>query len=321
MNKKGGFTMRTWRVGTISMGASLLFLGIFLLLSQLFGWDLAHVMIAWWPVILVILGIEILVFLFTSKQEKPFLKYDFLSIFFVGVIGTVGIGLAILNSTNILTKMDNYLQREDRTMELPAFDYQLNADVKKVVVNTEGHPLTIEGTTGKDIAMFGTYRAYAGKSEKLISKAKDYVFVRESGDTVYINVKGMPSDSIGPFDRYATLSATILIPNDVKLEVNGNGNPVSLKPRMLMSDWTIDGVSALSMQIENKSDVKVTATGLQEIDGDRTIWNVTEEKIDEATDESYDQEPIIKQATFQTGKGSHQVQIINSSQVSVNKVD
>ena len=29
--------MRTWRVGTFSMGASLLFLGIFLLLSQLFG--------------------------------------------------------------------------------------------------------------------------------------------------------------------------------------------------------------------------------------------------------------------------------------------
>lgn len=313
--------MRTWRVGTISMGASLLFLGIFLLLSQLFGLDLAHVMISWWPIILVVLGIEILVFLFTSKQEKPFLKYDFLSIFFVGILGTVGIGFAILNSTGILTKMDDYLQREERTIELPAFDYQLNADVKRVVVNTERYPLTIEGTSGKDVAMFGTYRAYAGKSEKLISKAKDYVSVQESGDTVYINVKGLPSEAIGPFDRYATLSATILIPNDVKLEVNGNDNPITLKPRMLVSDWTVDRVSSLSMQIENKSDVKVTATGLQEIDGDRTIWNVTEEKSAETTDESYEQEQTIKQATFQTGKGSHQLQIINSSQVSVNTVD
>ena len=67
--------MRTWRVGTISMGASLLLLGVFLLLSQIVGWDLTRVMISWWPIILVVLGIEILVYLLLSKSEKPVLKY------------------------------------------------------------------------------------------------------------------------------------------------------------------------------------------------------------------------------------------------------
>lgn len=313
--------MRTWRVGTFSMGASLLLLGIFLLLSQLLGLDLVHVMISWWPIMLVVLGLEILIFLFLSKQEKPFLKYDFLSIFFVGILGTVGIGFAILNSTGILTKMDDVLQREERTMELPGLDYSLSANVKRVVVNTNRYPLTIEGTSGKDVAMFGTYTAYAGKKEKLISKANDYVSVQESGDTVYINVKGLPNDSNGLFNRYATLSATLLIPNNVKLEVNGNDNQITLKPRMLESDWIVDRASSLSMQIENKSDVKVIATGLKEIDGDRSMWNVTEEKTAEISDEAYTEEPIIKQATFQTGKGSYRVQIINSYQVSVNTVD
>lgn len=303
------------------MGASLLFLGIFLLLSQLFGLNLVHVMISWWPIILVVLGIEILVFLFLTKQEKPFLKYDFLSIFFVGILGTVGIGFAILNSTGILEKMNDVLLREERTMELPAFDYAINDNVKRVVVNTDRYPLIIEGTTGKNVEMFGTYKAYTEKNEKLISKANDYVSVQESGDTVYINVKGFPSESIGPFDRYTTLSATLLIPNDVKLEVNGNDNSITLKPRMLDSNWTVDRASSLSMQIENKSDVKVIATGLQEINGNRAIWNVTEEKGSETSEGTYIEEPIIKQATFQTGKGSNQLQINNSYQVTANIVN
>lgn len=72
--------MRTWRVGSISMGTLLLFLGVLLLLSQLAGWDSSHVLAGWWPVLLIVLGAEILVYLFQSKEEKPLLKYDFLSI-------------------------------------------------------------------------------------------------------------------------------------------------------------------------------------------------------------------------------------------------
>src|SRR3954451_19770477 len=137
--------MRTWRVGTFSMGASLLFLGIFLLLSQLFGLDITRVMIAWWPVILVVLGVEILVFLFLFRKEKSFLKYDFLSILFVGILGTLGIGFALFSSTGMFEKIDDWLNHEEQTMDLPVFEHQLEGDVKRVVVDTGSSPLTIEG--------------------------------------------------------------------------------------------------------------------------------------------------------------------------------
>ena len=45
--------MRTWRVGSFSMGIALLSLGIILLLSHFFSFDLTFVMTAWWPVLLV----------------------------------------------------------------------------------------------------------------------------------------------------------------------------------------------------------------------------------------------------------------------------
>ncbi|MBU8880311.1 hypothetical protein BGM26_15270 [Bacillus sp. FJAT-29790] len=309
--------MRTWRVGTFSMGASLLLLGIFLLMSQIFGLKLTHVMMSWWPVILVVLGIEILVFLFLSRQEKPFLKYDFLSIFFVGVLGTVGIGFAILSSTGILEKMDDVLQREERTLDLPAFEHKINNEVKRVVVHTGRYPLTVEGTTGKDVSMFGTYRALTGKNEKLISKTDDYVSVQAKGDTIYVSVKDLPRESVGPFDRYATMSATILIPNDVKLEVIGNDYPITVKPRTLMSDWAVDNAASISVHIQNSSDVLVTATDVQEIQGAHGKWNMTNEQKSDAEIE----EPVIKHATFQTGKGSHQLQLMNSYQVSLNTID
>lgn len=310
--------MRTWRVGTFSMGASLLFLGIFLLLSQFFGMDLMHVMISWWPIILIVLGIEILVFLFLSRQEKPFLKYDFLSIFFVGILGTIGIGFAFLSSTGIMDKMDDVLKREERTMDLPALEKQITADIQRVVVDTAGHyPLTIEGTSTKEITMFGTYRALLGKKEKLLTNAEEYVSIQEKGNTLYVKVKELPSEVAGPFDRYADLSATLLIPSDVKLEVNGNDNSITLKPRTLISDWTIDQASHLSVQLQNRSDVKVTATEVQEFQGNREQWSMTEEKQSEHPYE----EPVIKLATFQTGKGEHNLKITNSYQLSFSTVD
>ncbi|MEH7345815.1 hypothetical protein V7122_18385 [Bacillus sp. JJ1532] len=308
--------MRTWRVGTFSMGASLLMLGIILLLSQILGYKLIHVMMSWWPIILMILGIEILVFLLFTKQEKPFLKYDFLSIFFVGFLGTVGIGFAIISSTGILEKLNDVLQREERTFELPVFEQKMSDSIKRVVVNAEHSPFTIEGTPESELAIFGTYRALSGKNEELVSESEDYVSIKEKGDTLYINLKGLPSEAARPFDRFASLSATILIPNNVKLEVNGNDNSITLKPRSLMSDWAVDRASHLSVQIQNSSDVKITATGVKEIQGDLEKWNITKE----AKQNEYG-DAAIKQATFQTGEGSHKLQILNSYQVSLNSVE
>ena len=79
--------MRTWRVGTISMGLTLILLGIFLVLSQLLNWKPAYAMTGWWPIIFIVLGIEILIYLFLAKQENPAVKYDVFSIFFVGFLG------------------------------------------------------------------------------------------------------------------------------------------------------------------------------------------------------------------------------------------
>ncbi|MFL6558959.1 MAG: hypothetical protein ACJ8MO_22925, partial [Bacillus sp. (in: firmicutes)] len=236
--------MRTWRVGTFSMGASLVFLGVFIFFSKFMGLDLVQVMTAWWPLLLVVLGIEILLYLFLSRQEKPVLKYDFLSIFFVGVIGTAGIVFAILSTTGIMGKVEEVMAREERSFELPDFSYQMDDSVKRVVVRTVDHQLTVESTEEKTVSMFGTYRVETANKAKLLESPDDIISANQKGDTLYLYMKSLPNE-ISPFNAAGEVAATLLVPNDVKLEVIGSDNFLTLKPRSLANDWNIERASSL----------------------------------------------------------------------------
>ncbi len=304
--------MRTWRVGTFSMGGSLVFLGLILFFSRFLGLNLVQVMSAWWPLILIVLGIEILVYLFLSRQEKPMLKYDILSIFFVGLIGMAGIVFAILSTTGVMGKVEEAMAREERSFELPAFSYKVDDQIKRVVVRTVSYDMTIEATEEKEVSMFGTYRLETAKKEKLLKSADDVVAANQKGDTLYINVKTLPNES-GLFTSTGMLAATILIPNDVKLEVIGSDNSLTLKPRMLANDWDIERVSSIVVNTAEQSNLKVDAVGVQEVNGREGAWKVSEKASAGEEDGS-----LSKNAVYQSGEGKYHINITNAYNVSLN---
>jgi hypothetical protein len=304
--------MRTWRVGTFSMGASLVFLGLFLFLSRFLGYDLIYVMSSWWPILLVILGIEILLYLFLSKQEKPVLKYDFLSIFFVGLIGTAGIVFAIISTTGIMGKVAEVVAREELSFELPDFSYQMGDSIKRVVVRTAGNDMTFEGTEEKKVSMFGAYRVQTTKKAKLINTAEDYVAANKKGDTLYLTVKALPNE-IGLFDKQGSVAATILIPSDVKLEVVGSANSLTLKPRTLMNDWNVDSDTSIVIDVPEKSNLKISAVGVQDIRGKEGEWKVSESPNSNDIENS-----VLKNAVYQAGEGIYHINIANAYNISLN---
>lgn len=320
--------MRTWRVGTFSMGATLIMLGIFLLVSQWFGFDMIHVMVSWWPIILIVLGGEILLFLIKSKEDKPFLKYDFLSIIFVGLLGTVGIGFAVLQSTGLIDRAEELMSRENKVFDLPELNYSLDQSVSRIVVDTGNYPITVEGITSSEISMFGTYEVFSGKKEQLVAKPEDYVSVLKKGETVYVKIKGasVHYDSFG--DR-TSLAATLLVPQHVKLEVNGNYNEITVKPRMLMSNWLIDKASNVSVQLQEKSDLLLSATDVQQIKGNQEKWKFQDnqgrkKQIEKDGEETWSEDDgsdsRIKSATYQLGKGTNELQLKNIDHVSLTTV-
>jgi hypothetical protein len=302
--------MRTWRVGTFSMGASLVFLGLFLFLSRFLGFDLAHVMTAWWPILLIVLGVEILLYLFFSRQEKPILKYDFVSILFVGLLGMIGILFATLSATGIMGKVEEVAAREEMSFELPDFSYQMDDSIKRVVLRTVGYQTTIEATDEKEVSMFGTYRVQTAKKKKLITSANDYVYANKKGDTLYVNVKTLPND-LGPFYSQQEVASTILIPKGVELEVISTGADITLNPRELENDWSINGASSLDVKVAENSNLNITAVGVGEVTGKDGAWKVSEKGDPNGV------EGVERNAVYQSGEGSYHINITNTHFVSL----
>jgi hypothetical protein len=208
-------------------------------------------------------------------------------------------------------KVEEVVAREERSFELPDFSYQTDDSIERVVLRSAGYQTTIEATNEKEVSMFGTYRAQTVKNEKLIKSAEEYVYANKKGDTLYINVKSLPNET-GPFYAHQEIAATILIPKDVKLEVIGNGDQMTLKPRMLESNWSINSASSLDVEVIENSNLKIAAVGVGEVNGKDGEWKVTE-KGDPAGMES-----VERNAVYQSGEGKYQINIADTYHVSLN---
>ncbi|MET3697693.1 hypothetical protein SAMN05877753_104435 [Bacillus oleivorans] len=296
--------MRTWRIGTFSMGASLLFLGVALLVSQFVDFDLTRILVSWWPFIFIVLGIEIFLYLWLQKSGKEMLKYDVLSIFLIGILGMTGLAFTILSQIGVADSIEEMLSREQKTLELPVYDQELHEEVKRVVIeNASNTPLTIESTSSANVSIFGTYSGEISVKDGKVDSVDEYLSSTTKGDTLYVRLME-PASQSGPFSTYISMEATVLVPHDLKLEVMGDYAPITLKPRTMVSDWIVKDSDNVSLFLEKDNIVGMEATGIQEV-----ISNIEELQIVEEQDQA---EQI---------KGEYYVDTINEKNVSLEATD
>ncbi|THE12183.1 hypothetical protein E1I69_11725 [Bacillus timonensis] len=315
--------MRKWRVGSVSMGLSLILLGVLLFVSQIKGMPMMEPLLVWWPIILIVLGIEIVVYLFLSKQENPILKYDFLSIIFVGIIGTIGIGFTLLSSIGVVDKVEGAIGAEHRSMDLPVLDEKLSTDIKRVVLETNGVTSKIEGSIKNELHVFGVYQATVHpKADPIISESSDYVFTKAVGDTMYVTLKE-PAEQAGPFSTYTTVEPTIIVPSSIHLEVRGQQNHVSLYPGSLENNWVVDGASNVSVHVAEESNILLSAISNNELENGNMKWDKIDTTERGGIDEVYEdstREKLYK-GTKKLGEGTYKLSIFNSDLVTVNLVE
>ncbi|MEK5053453.1 MULTISPECIES: hypothetical protein [Niallia] len=302
--------MRTWRVGTFSMGLSLVFLGVFLLFTQFFDWKIVTVLKVWWPIILVILGIEILLYLFSSKQEKPYLSFDLFSIIIVGIIGSAGIAMVFLQSSGIMDIVEQGLKREEVTSDLPEFNYAMKDDIKRIVIESDNqqNPITIEGTNDDVLSLFGTYRAVQSKKKDVL-KPEDYLLVSQKGDTLFIRLKQLPYRVSEFYKDYASMNTTILVPTSKKLDIVDLQNDITVNPRDLKNNWTINNVPQIDLILDETKNVKVSV--------DDTFINNREQEDWEFPNKEEKHVEEITTAFLQKGKGGSSIHIFDSGTLDI----
>lgn len=74
------------------MGIILIALGCTLFISQFNGWSSIQILFKLWPIVLILLGVEILGYLFFSRKEMSRIKYDGFSIFMIMLILMLSVG-------------------------------------------------------------------------------------------------------------------------------------------------------------------------------------------------------------------------------------
>ncbi|MCR2823437.1 LiaF transmembrane domain-containing protein [Lederbergia panacisoli] len=298
--------MRTWRVGSFSMGGALVFLGVFLLLQQVLDWDPAVALLSWWPVLFIILGIEILVYLALFNKENSHVKYDFISIIFIGFIGTFGLAVALLQTVGLLDAANDYVSAEVKTMDLPKYEESMLDGITRVQVEAGSYPLTIESTPSKKMTIFGTYKGDFGRDGIPVKEISDYALVEKQGDTLYIRFKEIPYKR---YSRYiGFVDPTLLIPENINLEVNGDGNSLELNPRNMQSDWNVLDSGYLEIIVSKDTNATMEVQDSRNLD--KSKW----ENMEKFTNEYEDR---IKSASQTFGAGKHSIVIKNADGVNI----
>lgn len=297
--------MRTWRVGSFSMGGALVFLGVFLLLQQFLGWDPAFVIMTWWPILLIVLGVEILVYLSFFRKEDSRVKYDFISIIFIGVIGTAGIGMAILQSVGLLDLANQLVSSEVRVNDLPKYEYQQLDGITRIQVETGGYPIDFEGTDSQEISIFGTYRGETMEKKALIEKVSDYALIEEKGDTIFVKFKETPY-RLFYGGNFGNLDITMLIPKNLKLEVTGGGH-VNVNPRGIENDWDFNRSGHIEVKADLESNMKIDV---------RNTY-LSETKDWEEIKKGENDNDQVRSATRKYGDGKYRLTIESADSVAI----
>mgnify|MGYP000853080158 CR=1 FL=1 len=97
--------MKIKRVGTITFGASLISLGILIFISQISDIYTLDLALKLWPLVLILLGTEILWYRFMNKDDDVVIKYDILSIFLVFTILFTNLALYAMLEVGIIDKI------------------------------------------------------------------------------------------------------------------------------------------------------------------------------------------------------------------------
>lgn len=208
---------RQWRVGTLSMGISLLLLGILVLTAQWKGIEVFDNALKWWPIVFVLLGVEIVGYtLFFRKGE--YVKYDVFSIFIVGFLTISCIGMAALSSTGVM----DYIRRETgavyKTVQLPDIRMDVPPGVTKVIVQGSYiYNVKKDSSNSDELLVFGSLNTTEAELLKEDESLSQLIQTKQAGNILYINLSEPPYNRMNGGSH--RLDVTVSAPSSLKVIV------------------------------------------------------------------------------------------------------
>lgn len=305
--------MRERRVGTLSMGLVLIGTGVFMIYSYVQSQAALELAVRWWPLILFLLGGEVLWQAYGPGKNTK-LRYDIFSIIIIFLIVLSSLGIYGISQIGALERLRGMVTAQNFTLQTPLEEIVLDPSVKKIVVEPPQSQLTVRIGTGDQGAIYG--KAYVNtdsqeNAEKLVMEKT--VINRKAGDTLYIGWNSFPAGN--GMGAHAYLGEqTLLLPGDREIEIQG-GNSLCIIVDELKSNLLVDGARVTEVRLPGSCDVETVAfvRNAGNLQGN-VQWNTSAK----STPASGQKEQI--KGSVLVGQGSYKINIISDDDVVVNKV-
>ncbi len=244
--------MRQWRVGTFSMGLLLLATGIGLLYGQFQPYPVAEYLLQWWPLIFILLGLEVLLQAYFNKVEDGRVKYDVFSIFIVFIIVMTGLSLQAASHFGLTSYVQKNITAERFHLQADQ-EIAVDSSIQKLVIQTERcSQLDIKTAGGNVILSNARVAIRAGSKIEAEQELKNTVQLTTStsGNTMYLRLGFGGSDYDARF--------ALVLPERLAVEVDHNTARLQISNARLMNDWLIRGTGSADVSLPSSTDALVS---------------------------------------------------------------
>jgi hypothetical protein len=318
------------------MGLLLLFSGAGLLYAQVNQLTVANAVLKWWPVLFVVLGIEVLVLNYLNKQQENKIKYDIFSIFIILMIVITGLGIQAASEVGLVKYAQKMINMEQFSLQSPTKEITVDSQIQRIVVAAGNYPsLMIYTAPANSIQYYGTAQVRAQTKEEAqnLIQEKAEISTRQTGNIMYISV------NLSPSDRLYGCSYTLVLPEGLPVEIYRDGAPIQILSGKINSDWLIQGNGGTKINLPSQSDLLITAltTNSNALKGNLN-WNKSSEAAmpgqvqvnvngnevqaqvkGQGKLEVSDKAENI-QAQAKLGSGTHKLTIISADKIMINQL-
>ncbi len=309
--------MRQWRVGTLSMGLLLVFTGVGLLLGQFNKMAVVDLSLKWWPLLFILLGMEVLLQNQFKKDENSKIKYDIFSIIIILGIVLSGLSLQTLSQVGLVERArysisSQVFEIQDST-EIP-----LEAGIQKIVLATGGNQVNIHSSQGNSILANSNLqiRAQSKQEAQGTDDQSQKISQQRVANTLYIDLQSNHGSNQIVDCRYA-----LIIPEQINVEIGGADSFLNINLDSIQNDWEINGSGVCAIKLPTGADLMVNAWLNNEVPlHGNLVWNKSKlglnanKQIDNP--ESVGESQV--QAQSKLGNGSHKMNILGMNELTIN---
>lgn len=206
---------RTWRVGSLSMGVTLMLIGTAFAVSLWQDADVYRMLLWVAPVVFILLGGELLLHLALYGKRDMIIRYDWLSIFFVGIMGAASLILALLMSSGLFDELKRNMDTTLRTVYVDTDAIEIPEQVTKVVVQSAMH-VEFKETTAREVRVMGQVRYHSPDKPETLHP--DLVQWSVVGDTLFLIVGEVERRDNGFAPDYTRTMLMVAFPEGIIVE-------------------------------------------------------------------------------------------------------